>query len=120
MGLNNGRLQGDCANYCNLSLTASEGSRSREYKVFKISGGSDVFFKSRFSFYKCDFACTFDIEAGKLRASACFSCHGLEGVSANLKYPNLAGQSAEYLMKQAMLSVREAAKTQSCRPWRVP
>jgi nitrite reductase (NO-forming)/hydroxylamine reductase len=41
-----------------------------------------------------------DIEAGKLRASTCFSCHGLEGVSANPKYPNLAGQNAEYLMKQ--------------------
>ena len=45
-------------------------------------------------------AWTADIEAGKNRASACFSCHGLEGVSANPKYPNLAGQNAEYLMKQ--------------------
>jgi len=41
-----------------------------------------------------------NIEAGKLRASTCFSCHGLEGVSTNPKYPNLSGQSAEYLMKQ--------------------
>jgi nitrite reductase (NO-forming)/hydroxylamine reductase len=41
-----------------------------------------------------------DIEAGKLRASACFSCHGPEGISSNPKYPNLAGQSAEYLIKQ--------------------
>jgi cytochrome c553 len=41
-----------------------------------------------------------DIEAGKLRASTCFGCHGPEGISANPKYPNLAGQSAEYLMKQ--------------------
>ena len=41
-----------------------------------------------------------DIEAGKNRASACFSCHGLEGFSANPKYPNLAGQNAEYLIKQ--------------------
>lgn len=41
-----------------------------------------------------------DIEAGKQRAATCFSCHGPEGISANPKYPNLAGQSAEYLMKQ--------------------
>jgi nitrite reductase (NO-forming)/hydroxylamine reductase len=41
-----------------------------------------------------------DIEAGKQRASACFGCHGPEGISANPKYPNLAGQSAEYLTKQ--------------------
>ncbi len=43
---------------------------------------------------------TADIEAGKNRASACFSCHGVEGVSGNPKYPNLGGQNAEYLMKQ--------------------
>ena len=41
-----------------------------------------------------------DIEAGKARASTCFSCHGPEGISLNPKYPNLAGQSAEYLAKQ--------------------
>ena len=41
-----------------------------------------------------------DIEAGKQRASACFGCHGPEGISLNPKYPNLAGQSAEYLASQ--------------------
>ena len=41
-----------------------------------------------------------DIEAGKQRASACISCHGEDGVSFSPKYPNLAGQSAEYLAKQ--------------------
>ena len=41
-----------------------------------------------------------DIEAGKQRATACFSCHGPEGISLNPKYPNLAGQSAEYLASQ--------------------
>ena len=45
-------------------------------------------------------AWTANIEAGKQRASACFSCHGQQGVSANPKYPNLAGQSVEYLVKQ--------------------
>jgi len=29
-----------------------------------------------------------DLEAGKQRASACFGCHGPEGISANPKYPN--------------------------------
>ncbi len=41
-----------------------------------------------------------DIEAGKQRASTCFSCHGPEGVSLNPRYPNLAGQNAEYLASQ--------------------
>ena len=41
-----------------------------------------------------------DLEAGKQRATACFGCHGPEGISLNPKYPNLAGQSAEYLTKQ--------------------
>lgn len=41
-----------------------------------------------------------DIKAGEQRASACFGCHGPDGISLNPKYPNLAGQSAEYLIKQ--------------------
>ena len=41
-----------------------------------------------------------DIEAGKQRAATCFACHGPEGISSNPKYPNLAGQNSEYLMKQ--------------------
>lgn len=30
----------------------------------------------------------------------CASCHGLEGVSTEGMYPNLAGQKVEYLVKQ--------------------
>ncbi len=41
-----------------------------------------------------------DIEAGKQRASTCFGCHGIEGISLNPIYPSLAGQSVEYLTKQ--------------------
>ncbi len=41
-----------------------------------------------------------DAEAGKQRSAACVACHGPDGVSANPKYPNLAGQSTEYLVKQ--------------------
>ena len=45
-------------------------------------------------------AWTADIEAGRQRAATCFSCHGATGISTNPKYPNLAGQSAEYLVNQ--------------------
>ncbi|MCP4878600.1 MAG: c-type cytochrome [Gammaproteobacteria bacterium] len=41
-----------------------------------------------------------DMEAGQQRATSCFSCHGTDGVSLSPNYPNLAGQSAEYLAKQ--------------------
>lgn len=41
-----------------------------------------------------------DLQAGKQRAATCFACHGVDGVSLNPNYPNLAGQSAEYLVKQ--------------------
>jgi len=41
-----------------------------------------------------------DLEAGKQRATTCFGCHGPQGISLNPKYPNIAGQSAEYLIKQ--------------------
>jgi nitrite reductase (NO-forming)/hydroxylamine reductase len=41
-----------------------------------------------------------DAQAGQQRATTCFACHGVDGVSQNPNYPNLAGQSAEYLVKQ--------------------
>jgi nitrite reductase (NO-forming)/hydroxylamine reductase len=41
-----------------------------------------------------------DIKAGEQRAAQCFGCHGSDGISLNPKYPNLGGQSAEYLTKQ--------------------
>jgi len=41
-----------------------------------------------------------DIEAGEKRAAQCFGCHGADGISLNPKYPNLGGQSTEYLIKQ--------------------
>ena len=47
-----------------------------------------------------NFTTAADIDAGQLRASSCFGCHGPEGISLNPKYPNLAGQSSEYLVKQ--------------------
>jgi nitrite reductase (NO-forming)/hydroxylamine reductase len=41
-----------------------------------------------------------DIQAGQQRAATCFSCHGPDGISLNPNYPNLAGQSEDYLAKQ--------------------
>lgn len=40
-----------------------------------------------------------DAAAGKTKAAGCTSCHGLNGVSGNAMYPNLAGQKDVYLVK---------------------
>lgn len=37
---------------------------------------------------------------GKNKAMLCSACHGVDGVSVNPEWPNLAGQHAEYLVKQ--------------------
>jgi cytochrome c553 len=42
---------------------------------------------------------TGNVAAGKQRAVACASCHGAEGISPNDTWPNLAGQSAPYLVR---------------------
>ena len=41
-----------------------------------------------------------DAEAGKTKAQVCFSCHGVNGNSANPVWPKLAGQHASYITKQ--------------------
>ncbi|WP_426369425.1 c-type cytochrome [Pseudocolwellia sp. HL-MZ7] len=41
-----------------------------------------------------------DIEAGKGKVALCASCHGANGISASDAYPNLAGQHADYIVKQ--------------------
>jgi len=40
-----------------------------------------------------------DVAAGKLKSSACVSCHGLNGISSLGSNPNLAGQKEVYLVK---------------------
>ena len=40
------------------------------------------------------------VEAGKAKAVICAACHGQEGVSVNPMWPNLAGQSASYIVSQ--------------------
>lgn len=41
-----------------------------------------------------------DPVAGKEKASQCASCHGTDGNSINPEWPKLAGQHADYLVKQ--------------------
>ncbi len=41
-----------------------------------------------------------DADAGKSKAALCAGCHGANGISASDAYPNLAGQHADYIVKQ--------------------
>jgi len=40
------------------------------------------------------------IDAGKSRSITCTACHGPEGISVNPMWPNIAGQSASYIVSQ--------------------
>ena len=41
-----------------------------------------------------------DAAAGKAKAGMCMACHGVNGISSNDIWPNLAGQKRGYLVKQ--------------------
>ncbi len=41
-----------------------------------------------------------DATAGKAKSATCAACHNPDGNSTNPQYPKLAGQSADYLLKQ--------------------
>ncbi|MER2526975.1 MAG: c-type cytochrome [Candidatus Competibacter denitrificans] len=41
-----------------------------------------------------------DATAGKAKSATCAACHNADGNSANPQYPKLAGQGADYLLKQ--------------------
>lgn len=41
-----------------------------------------------------------DAQAGKTKAAMCAACHGANGIGATDAYPNLAGQHADYVVKQ--------------------
>ena len=41
-----------------------------------------------------------DADAGKAKAATCAACHGANGIGATDTYPNLAGQHADYIVKQ--------------------
>jgi cytochrome c553 len=40
------------------------------------------------------------VEAGKAKSFSCVACHGVDGNSVNPEWPKLAGQHADYLVKQ--------------------
>jgi cytochrome c553 len=40
------------------------------------------------------------VAAGRKKAVACAACHGINGLSKNPEAPNLAGDNANYLIKQ--------------------
>lgn len=39
-----------------------------------------------------------DAAAGKAKANACAACHGMDGISVQPTYPNIAGQKEAYLI----------------------
>lgn len=39
-----------------------------------------------------------DPEKGKGRSAVCVACHGVDGISPNPQWPNLAGQKEQYLI----------------------
>lgn len=41
-----------------------------------------------------------DPVAGKAKAQSCAGCHGMNGISNNPLWPNLAGQKEAYIVKQ--------------------
>lgn len=41
-----------------------------------------------------------DADAGKAKAATCAACHGSNGIGASDTFPNLAGQHADYIVKQ--------------------
>ncbi|MEM7253198.1 MAG: c-type cytochrome [Pseudomonadota bacterium] len=43
-----------------------------------------------------------DPAAGKSKSGLCVACHGTDGNSANPDWPKLAGQHADYIVKQTM------------------
>ena len=59
---------------------------------------------------------TGDAAAGKTRSIPCLACHGAAGVSDHYLWPNIAGQSEGYLVKQ-MQDFRDGARHD---PWMSP
>lgn len=44
-----------------------------------------------------------NIELGKSKSAPCVACHGPDGNSVNPQWPKIAGQSAQYIVKQLQL-----------------
>ena len=50
-----------------------------------------------------------DAAAGKAKATSCAGCHGVNGISNNPEWPNLAGQKQAYL-KSALKMYRDGIR----------
>jgi cytochrome c553 len=57
----------------------------------------------------CSFPALADVAAGIRKSASCTTCHGNDGNSAAAAYPNLAGQTKEYLVKQ-MTDLKEGRR----------
>lgn len=51
-----------------------------------------------------------DADSGKAKAAVCGACHGATGVNPNPLYPDLAGQNAQYMVKQ-LADFKSGART---------
>lgn len=61
-----------------------------------------------------------DPDAGKQKAQLCAACHGADGNSVTPAWPNLAGQSSEYLIKQLSDFKSGARKNPQMAPMAAP
>ena len=57
-----------------------------------------------------------DMDAGREKSLLCVSCHGAEGISEHLNWPNFAGQNAGYIAKQ----LRDFRAGRRSDPWMSP
>jgi cytochrome c553 len=67
----------------------------------KLSDGDAANLAAYFASLKCESTLTADKQAtlpGHATASKCMACHGADGKSSNPSWPNLIGQSKEYLV----------------------
>ena len=59
-----------------------------------------IFIISLFSLASLNLYAEGDVAAGKEKSQVCAACHGVDGNSPNPVWPKLAGQHAEYIVKQ--------------------
>ena len=57
-----------------------------------------------------------DPEAGKLKSAQCAACHGEDGNSLNPEWPKLAGQHADYLVKQLSYFEKGERENETMKP----
>jgi len=57
-----------------------------------------------------------DPEAGKLKSAQCAACHAEDGNSVNPEWPKLAGQHADYLVKQLSYFEKGERENETMKP----